>query len=208
MSVFSRKSSIVNRKFIKGEHGVRAFVAIPLPDQCRELLGSLQRSLRATEADVRWVAISSIHLTLKFLGEIDPAIVLNLAEAFFEISKSGHELRLRIHGLGSFPNQKNPRVVWCAVSGDPDGLSKLQKEVEKVCAEFGFPAEQRPFSPHLTLGRVRSKRNLQPLLDCIKIGSDLECEFVADHFNIYRSTLKPQGAVYTILETIAIGAAR
>jgi RNA 2',3'-cyclic 3'-phosphodiesterase len=171
------------------------------------MLSRLQQSLRAAEADVRWLAIPSIHLTLKFLGEIDPAIVPNLAEVFHEISKSGHALRLCIHGLGSFPNQKNPRIIWCAVSGDTDGLSKLQKEVENVCAKFGFPAEQRPFSPHLTLGRVRGKRNLQPLLDCIKIGSDLECEFIADHFNVYRSTLKPQGAVYTVLETIAMGAA-
>ena len=179
-------------------------MAIPLPDECLEMLRRLQQRLRATEADVRWVAISSIHLTLKFLGEIDPAVVPNMAQAFNEITKSGYELRLRIHGLGSFPNQKVPRVVWCAVSGDTDGLSKLQKEAENVCAGFGFPVEQRAFSPHLTLGRVQSKRNLQPLLDCIKIGSDLECEFVADHFNIYKSTLKPQGAVYTILETIAM----
>jgi RNA 2',3'-cyclic 3'-phosphodiesterase len=186
---------------------VRTFVAIPLSDQCREMLRRVQQNLRASEADMRWVAISSIHLTLKFLGEIDPAVVPSLFEAFCEISKSGHALRLRIHGLGSFPNQTNPRVVWCAISGDTDELSKLQKEVENVCAKFGFPVEQRPFSPHLTLGRVKGKRKLQALLDCIKIGSDLECELVADHFNIYRSTLKPQGAVYTILDTIPIGAA-
>jgi RNA 2',3'-cyclic 3'-phosphodiesterase len=186
---------------------MRTFVAIPLPNQCREMLGRLQQSLRATEADVRWVAISSVHLTLKFLGEIDPAIVPTMAQAFHEITKFGQALRLRIHGLGSFPNQKNPRVIWCAVSGDTDGLSQLQKEVENVCAELGFSSEQHVFSPHLTLGRVKSKRNLQSLLDCIKIESELECEFVADHFNIYRSTLKPQGAVYTILETIAMGKA-
>jgi RNA 2',3'-cyclic 3'-phosphodiesterase len=180
-------------------------VAIPLPDECREMLGKLQKNLRAAEADVRWAAISSIHLTLKFLGEIDPAIVPNMALVFREISKSQTALRLRVHGLGSFPNQRNPRVVWSAVGGETDGLLKLQNEVEKACAEFGFVAEDRPFSPHLTLGRVKSKRNLQPLLDCIKIGSDLQCEFVADHFNIYKSTLKPQGAVYTILETITMG---
>jgi RNA 2',3'-cyclic 3'-phosphodiesterase len=190
------------------ETDVRAFVAIPLPEQCREMLERLQQSLRATEAAVRWTAISSIHLTLKFLGEIEPAIVPKLSQSFREATKTSRELQLRIRGLGSFPNQKNPRIVWCSVEGDTEGLSRLQREVENVCAGLGFPAENRPFSPHLTLGRVKSKRNLQPLLDCIKIGSDLECDFEADHYNVYQSALKPQGAVYTVLETIALGSVR
>jgi 2'-5' RNA ligase len=78
--------------------------------------------------------------------------------------------------------------------------------VENVCGEYGFQAEDRPFSPHLTLGRVKSRRNLQPLVDYIKIGTKQECEFTADHFILYQSTLKPQGAVYTILETIPLNA--
>jgi RNA 2',3'-cyclic 3'-phosphodiesterase len=184
---------------------VRTFVAIPLPDQCRDMLGKLQQKLRATDADASWVAVSSIHLTLKFLGEIEPAIVPDMARAFRDIAKPLRELTLRVYGLGCFPNPKNPRVIWSAVSGDTDALSKIQIGVENACVGFGFAAEERPFSPHLTLGRVKSKRNLQPLLDCIKIGADMECEFVADHFNIYKSTLKPQGAVYTILEKITIG---
>jgi RNA 2',3'-cyclic 3'-phosphodiesterase len=187
---------------------MRAFIAIPLPEKCREMLGDIQQSLRATSADVRWVAIPSIHLTLKFLGEIESSIVPNLAQSLREATKSARALHLRIHGLGSFPNQKNPRVVWCSVSGDKEGLSLLQREVESVCAGFGFLPEDRTFNPHLTLGRLKSKRNLQPLLDCIKIGSDMECDFTADHYNIYQSTLKPQGAVYTVLETIALSTVR
>jgi 2'-5' RNA ligase len=170
------------------------------------MLKILQQSLRATEADVKWVAIPSIHLTLKFLGEIEPAIVPQIAQSLQDVSKSASPINLMINGLGCFPNQRNPRVVWCAVNGDRDRLSHLQMGVENVCGEYGFQAEDRPFSPHLTLGRVKSRRNLQPLVDYIKIGTKQECEFTADHFILYQSTLKPQGAVYTILETIPLNA--
>ncbi len=170
------------------------------------MLGALEQRLKASEADVRWVSVPSIHLTLKFLGEIEPARTPELGQKLRERTGSIKRLGLWIHGLGSFPNPRNPRVVWCSVGGDVAGLSSLQREVERVCSEFGFPAEDRPFSPHLTLGRVRSKRNLQPLLDCIKIGSELECDFTADHYNIYQSTLHPGGAVYAVLETIPLSA--
>jgi RNA 2',3'-cyclic 3'-phosphodiesterase len=185
---------------------MRTFIAIPLPEKCREMLDNLQRRLRSTEADVRWTTISSIHLTLKFLGETEPAIIPQIAQSLRNSSKSDSPMKLQVNGLGCFPNQRNPRIVWCAVNGDTDRLSRLQMEVENACAEYGFPSEDRPFSPHLTLGRVKSKRNLQLLVDYIKIGTNLECEFTADHFNLYESVLKPQGAVYTILETIPLNA--
>ncbi len=168
------------------------------------MLEQMQQSLRTYGADVRWVAIPSIHLTLKFLGEVDPDTIPKLAESFENAAKSLHSFDLRLHGLGCFPNHRNPRVIWCGIDGDTEGLSLLQQQVETACASFGFPPETRAFHPHLTLGRVNGKRNLQPLIDCIKIGSDLESSFKADHFNIYKSTLKPQGAVYTVLKTIPL----
>jgi 2'-5' RNA ligase len=184
---------------------MRTFVAIPLPEECQTTLGRLQQSLRSCGAEVRWVAISSIHLTLKFLGEVDPDIVARLAESFKSAARSQHGFDLRLHGLGCFPNQRNPRVIWCGIDGETESLSRLQQHVETSCALFGFTPENRVFHPHLTLGRVNGKRNLRPLLECIKIGSDLECKFRTDHFNIYKSTLRPQGAVYTVLESIALG---
>ena len=183
---------------------MRAFVAIPLSKECQTMLEQMQHALRAFRADVRWVAIPSIHLTLKFLGEADPAIIPALTEALDRVSRSEQTFGLRLHGLGCFPNEGNPRVIWCGLSGDIGNLSQLHQKVETVCMEFGFAPENRAFHPHLTLGRVNGKRNLQPLLDCIKIGSDLECSFTAGHYNIYQSTLKPQGAIYTVLKTIAL----
>jgi RNA 2',3'-cyclic 3'-phosphodiesterase len=183
---------------------MRTFIAIPLPAESRSMLEKMQQSLRVHRAEVRWTAIPSIHLTLKFLGEVDPEIIPKLSESISGVSGEESPFELRLQGLGCFPNLNAPRVIWCGIEGGTESLSRLQHKVESVCAEFGFAREDRTFHPHLTLGRVNGKKNLQPLLDCIKIGSELESSFQADHFNIYRSVLKPQGAEYTVLKTIAL----
>ncbi len=185
---------------------MRTFIAIPLPEACREILEKMQRPMRSLGADIRWTSIASIHLTLKFLGEIDPAVVPELASALRSISAASFGLSIR--GLGTFPDLRNPRVVWCGVQGDVGRLAALQSEVENACGKLGFEREKRAFHPHLTLGRVNGKRNLQPLLDYIRIGTEVESSFVADNINIYESVLMPRGAVYTILESIALGAPR
>jgi len=183
---------------------MRAFVAIPLPVECQTMLDQMQQELRSSGAEVGWVAIPSIHLTLKFLGEVSPEIIPGLAESLKSAPEPESGFELRLHGIGCFPNQRNPRVIWCGIDGDTDALQRLQKRVEAVCDRFGFPPEDRVFNPHLTLGRVKGKGNLQPLVDCIKIGSALERRFKVDHFNLYKSTLKPKGAVYAILDTIGL----
>lgn len=168
------------------------------------MLEELQGQLRVTGADVRWVAVSSIHLTLKFLGEIDPAILPQLTDSLRAASALEPGFSLRVNGLGSFPNLRNPRVIWCGVEGETQRLQQLQVRVEQACSHLGFAPELRDFHPHLTLGRVQGKRNLQRLLDCIRIGSELECTFSADHYDVYKSTLTPRGAIYNILETIPL----
>lgn len=183
---------------------MRTFVAIPLPAECQSMLDQMQRELRACSAEVGWAAIPSIHLTLKFLGEVNPEVLPKLAESLEAACESEQGFELRLHGLGCFPNQKSPRVIWCRIDGNTEALLRLQQKMEAACNEIGFPPEERAFKPHLTLGRVKGKRNLQPLLDCIKIGSGLERSFRADHFNIYQSILKPQGAVYSVLKTITL----
>ena len=164
----------------------------------------MQQQLKTSRAEVRWTAVSSIHLTLKFLGETNTETVSELARALRAFAHPAQALDLQLSGMGCFPNQKKPRIVWCGIRGDIEQLEILQETVERTCMDFGFEPEIRPFRPHLTLGRVRGKKNLHVLADCIAKGSELEGGFSADHFNIYKSVLKPQGAVYTVLETIAL----
>jgi 2'-5' RNA ligase len=183
---------------------MRTFIAIPLPNECQVLLEQMQQSLRVIKAEVRWVAIPSIHLTLKFLGEVDPEAIPKLSEMLREACKSEHRFELRLRGLGCFPNARNPRVIWCGIDGETDNLLRLQRIVESSCAKLGFAPEHRPFYPHLTLGRVQGGGNLRPLMNQIAEGSDLACGFQADRFHIYKSSLKPQGAVYTVLNAIVL----
>ena len=185
---------------------MRTFVAIPLPDECLAILQQLQEKLRSFHADVRWVALPSLHLTLKFLGEVDPSIITELEESLNRASRSISPFSLKLQGIGCFPNLKNPRVIWCGVGGDVDKLSSLQQAVETACTALGFEREERAFQPHLTLGRVNGKRNLQPLLDYIKIGFEAQTCFTAHYYHVYKSTLKPQGAEYTVLSTIKLSA--
>ncbi len=181
---------------------MRIFIAVPLSTEVRALLNEIQDRLRSFGADVKWTAVPGIHLTLKFLGEMDPADLPRLATSLREASSSARPFELRLCGLGGFPDLRHPRVLWCGLAGDIPQLESLQKNVERACLDVGFPREERPFQPHLTLGRVRGKSNLQQLLDYIKIPSTLEHGFGVKEFNIYQSVLKPQGAVYTVLEKI------
>ncbi len=172
-----------------------------LPAECARTLAEMQGALRKFGADVRWTAIPSIHLTLKFLGEMDPAVLPELKGALRALSASD-PFTLRLEGMGAFPTLQRPRVIWCGIEGDRPALSLLQENVEMACVNAGFEKEDRPFQPHLTLGRVQGKRNLQALVDYIRIARSPGCEFVVDHFRIYRSTLTPQGAIYDVLESI------
>ena len=92
---------------------MRTFIAVPLPPECQELLSELQSEMRALDADVRWTAVPSIHLTLKFLGEIDPGILPGLSAALRSATASSPSFGLSLRGLGGFPNLRNPRVIWC-----------------------------------------------------------------------------------------------
>jgi 2'-5' RNA ligase len=183
---------------------MRVFIAIPLPESCLSMLSKMQKRLRECHADVRWTSVTSMHLTLKFLGDIDPGILTDLAGILKIAARQTDRFHLRLSGVGSFPDGKNPRILWCGILDETESLARLQANIENTCTSLGFSSEDRPFRPHLTLGRVKSRRNLKTLTASLGAGTDQECDFDVDHFNIYKSVLKPQGAVYTILETMAL----
>ena len=153
---------------------------------------------------MRWTSIDSIHLTLRFLGEIDPAILPCLSQGLKKIAASHHRVLLYLRGLGAFPDLRSPRVIWCGIEGEVQELGLLQKDVEGICVEAGFPPESRPYRPHFTLGRVRGKRNLQRLMVHIRMGPDFVSRLEVCQVNIYKSTLTPHGPLYDVLEEIPL----
>ena len=179
---------------------IRSFIAIEVPRELKSKLEELQRELRRTEADVRWVRPEAIHLTLKFLGSLRQEDVEKISRAMAPVVTLWKPFEVCIQGTGCFPNPRNPRVIWVGIERGKETLSSLQQRVEKELAELSFPPEDRPFSPHLTLGRVRSPRAKTGLCRAVEKYRGVEIgTFQAREVILFRSELRPSGAVYTRL---------
>jgi 2'-5' RNA ligase len=180
---------------------IRSFIAIEVPPALKSRMEEILRELRRTDADVKWVRPEAVHLTLKFLGSIRPEDVERISLALSSVIAGGDPFEVRVQGMGCFPNPRNPRVVWMGVDRGKEELVSLQKAVEKKMSELSFPPEDRPFSPHLTLGRVRSPRGKAGLTQALEKhkGADIGI-FQAREVILFRSELRPAGAVYTKLK--------
>ena len=179
---------------------IRSFIAIEIPQPLKSRMEEIQRELRRTDADVKWVRPEAIHLTLKFLGSIRQEDVERISQALTPIVADGESFEVRVQGMGCFPNPRNPRVVWLGVDRGREALAFLQRAIEKRMAELSFPPEDRPFSPHLTMGRVRSPRGKAGLSQAIEKHKGVEIGiFQAREVILFRSELRPSGAVYTKL---------
>lgn len=179
---------------------LRVFIAIDLPESVKEFLRTTSRELQKYGADVKWVRPESIHLTLKFLGEIPADLVPRLERELRPVFGTQAPTELSIRGLGGFPGLSRPRVVWAGLVDAAGSLRPLVAALDRVLEPLGFAPERRPFSPHLTLGRVRSNTGISALTDGMRRHVDVTGpSFTADHATLFRSDLKPTGAEYTAL---------
>jgi 2'-5' RNA ligase len=186
---------------------MRSFVAVEIPTRIRKALGDLEEGLRRSGADVKWVRPESIHLTLKFLGEIDPGRVEEIREAVAGVLGRHEPFEVRVCGVGCFPRMSQPRVVWVGLTGEETRLLSLQGEVEGALERLGFPREERPFRAHLTLGRVRSSKEKDRLAALIQSHLQVDLgEFTVGSVIQFRSELHPTGARYTPLWEASLGA--
>jgi len=186
--------------------GIRSFIAIEIPEPLRARMEELQRELQRAGDDVKWVRAGAIHLTLKFLGSISGEKLEELARVLGPVISLRTPFELRIRGLGCFPSSRKPRVVWVGIEQGSLEASSLQKAVEEQATEAGFPPESRAFKPHLTLGRVRSPKGKDSLTRAIENHRDAEIgSFLASEVYLFKSELKPSGAIYTKLRTFPMG---
>jgi len=180
---------------------MRCFIAIPLPEDIHKELSKIQSQLKETEADVKWVETGNIHLTLKFLGEVDQTKIKTIFQQLKELISKYTRFETCMGKPGTFPTLLNPRVIWIDLNKNEDTINDLQKKIEEILQPFGFEKETRSFHPHLTLGRVRSKKNIQKLTETIKSFSSPQSRpFTIDKIVLFQSILKPQGAEYTALD--------
>jgi 2'-5' RNA ligase len=190
---------------------IRAFVAIELDDAIKAALSAAQRELkRSTVSHIgKWVSPQSIHLTLKFLGDIAENQVQPIGEALQRACAGLEPFAISLTEMGCFPNAQRPRVIWIGVGGNLQALTQLQQAVESEINPLGFEPEKRGFTPHLTLARIRNKarsserQELGELLTKVRV--DTSAAMTAHELSLMRSELRPSGAVYTRLAAVPLG---
>ena len=184
---------------------IRSFVAIELSPDIRSQIEKIQNELKGSSADVRWVRSRGIHLTLKFLGGIPEEKISEISGVLTRCAAETERFNLIIHSLGAFPNATNPKVIWIGVEDESGRLLKAQQSVEKSLAAIGFKEEKRAFTPHLTLGRLKSPRGKREVSRQIEASGECSCgTLTVTEICLFKSDLKPSGAVYTKLKTFPL----
>jgi RNA 2',3'-cyclic 3'-phosphodiesterase len=175
-------------------------VAVLLDEAVRSSLGAEIDRLRSLAGGVSWVAPVNLHVTLKFLGGVDPGRLDAVRESLVRAVEGLSTFDLVVEGLGAFPSATRPRVIWGGVASGREAMVALAEGVERELAALGFARETRAFSPHVTLGRVREPRPNRDLAAAIERGRGLSFGAVrVDRVSLMRSDLSPHGARYTEL---------
>ncbi|MGD8990732.1 MAG: RNA 2',3'-cyclic phosphodiesterase [Desulfobacterales bacterium] len=176
----------------------RAFVALELPESIRASIGAAQKALQSYGFLVKWVRPENIHLTLKFLGNIDANRTDAVVNAMTLAARGRAALHLNASGIGVFPNARRPRVIWIGLGGQVDHLKSLQQTLDAHLADSGFSAEKRPFKGHLTLGRVKGKIAAERMQSALDEFNAFESNgFATNRIILFKSELHPTGAIYT-----------
>lgn len=179
---------------------IRTFIAIDLPPKLQETLGAIEKELQEAHAPITWVKPERIHLTLKFLGDVAPDRISEIEKKLEEVAHRASPFQLEPLGCGAFPTLKQMRVIWVGLRGEGTGLQDLQQAVEAAMLQLGFRREERPFKPHLTIGRVKGRQHLRLLQELLVARQSFKAEaFDVTELVLYKSELRPEGARYTPL---------
>ena len=177
----------------------RLFVAIEIGDVGKRALGRIQSRLRRLLPSVRWGKPDTVHLTLRFIGDTDESRVGDAADALARAAAGCAPFDFTLRGVGAFPDARRPRVLWIGVEEPGGSLAALADRLNARLSAAGFPPEERPFSPHITIGRIRDRAGG----DCVSALSPLHDEPAAraraSEACLFRSALTPAGPIHTVL---------
>lgn len=183
----------------------RSFVAVLLDASLKDEIARTQEELKATGADVKWVAPQTFHFTLKFLGGVEEEKIEEITQAAEAVAAQFPPFSLSLAGLGAYPDLSAPRVIWVGTGEGARDLTELAQRTEAALEPMGFEREKRPFSAHLTLGRVRSPRRRRELSQAIQqAGEPSFGEMQVDRIWLMKSDLTPKGAIYTGLREMPL----
>ena len=188
---------------------IRSFIAIELPNELKLELTQLETRLKSAKQPwVKWVNPEGIHLTLKFLGNIAADMTGEITRAMEEAIQGISPFHLEVRELGVFPNLRRVQVAWVGISGEVDKLSQIQKRIETALTPLGFAPESRPFTPHLTLARLRDqaspdeRQRFGQLIASTKF--EVACTIEVDAISLMRSQLTREGAIYSRISSVEL----
>ena len=183
------------------EKTIRTFLAIELPEEIRKEIANIQDHLKKNiRGVITWVRPERIHLTLKFFGNISGDDVVNISRVVENSVAGVRPFSLSVKAVGVFPDVMRPRVVWLGINGDVVPLSNLHKVMDRGFQDYGFKREERPFRPHLTLGRIKSPKGMVGLATVVEGGGGyISGQFQAGGLTLFKSDLTPGVAIYTKL---------
>ena len=185
---------------------IRTFIAMEIPGTIISKIRELQDGIKTYGFKIRWVRAENIHLTLKFLGDVEEITINEIAKAVAETVEGYSPISLQAKGIGVFPGIKRPRVLWVGLAGQLEALVRLQQTLDENLVALGFSREERIFKGHLTMGRIKDRIDVKKLGDALMTFRNFESEtFTAGQLILFKSELKPSGAVYTRLASASLG---
>ncbi len=179
---------------------MRTFIAIEVPERIRKKIDGLIKETTQKKLPIKWVKFENLHITLKFLGEIDEKKKHELVPAIAEISKNFKPFQIGLHGISCFPSPKNPRVIWVGLKEGGEQICEIANTLEERLGQCGFPKEEKKFHAHLTIGRVKIFCNIDDILKK-EITTEI---FPIDALVLFKSTLKIEGPIYEVLEKFTL----
>jgi 2'-5' RNA ligase len=186
---------------------LRLFIAVDTPGEVKQSLAILADDMSRAAKGVRWEPSVKFHCTLRFLGDVDRSRLVSLEEEVRSAS-AVPPLSVAYSGIGFFPAGARPRVVWAGISDTHGDLRRLQERISAGLTRLGFPREERPFHPHVTLGRVREGADVRGLIDIVKTRTFVHPPVIVPAVEIMQSVPGPRGSVYAVLRSIPLSGTR
>jgi len=188
---------------------MRSFIAIEILEDIKDKITEIQQKLKATNADVKWTEPNNIHLTLKFLGEIDDEKLGKIINLLPSVARGCKPFKIEIGGVGKFPPRGIPRIIWVGCKGGLSAIGSLSKSIDECVSDIGIAKEKREFAAHVTIGRVRTSRNATFLNETIEIlsGASFGSQIVKK-IVLFKSQLGGTAPVYTAIKDFILDVER
>lgn len=176
---------------------MRCFIAIDMPETVKRSLGEVINRVKGSSKDIRWIPVQNVHLTLKFLGEVQEETIPAIEKRLSSVCAGFKPFSITASGIGAFPSLKHPATIWVGLDASGE-LEQLARAVDLSMAALGFEKEERQFSPHLTIGRVKDRKGIEPVIKELYTFKDVFFGSIeVNEVLLMRSVLKPTGAEYS-----------